>query len=187
MQLIQEADVCRLIELAKLDDPEAFGQLYQLYAGAVYRYLLVNAGEPQEAEDLTIEVFIHLWKSLPSFQDRGVPFIAFLFRIAKNVLIDNRRRFRNAFQVLPLVEHTGASGDDPAQALLARQKTDEILSLLSQLHAEYQQVLVLRFLNEFSIEETAQIMGKSSGAVRVLQHRALASLRKLVGSGRLTQ
>lgn len=171
-----------LLRKAQAGDSEAFGELYEQYAPAVYRYLAAHLSSELDAEDLTGDVFLRAWQSLPKYDERGVPFLAYLLRIARNALVDHYRRGDRAedsfsSQMEPFL----ADGNPgPAEILSARQERQQVVRLLGRLREDYRTVLVLRFLNELSPEETAAAMRRSPGAVRVLQHRALAALRKLL-------
>lgn len=169
-----------LVEMAKAGNVEAFGNLYERYAPAIYRYLYAHLPDRLDAEDLTGEVFLKTWRSLSGYRERGVPFLAFLFRIAHNTLIDHRRRALHTGQhsMADLEEVLSDSNPGPADIIHARLEHQELLQVLSRLQADYQTVLILRFLSELTPEETARVMQRSPGSVRVLQHRALAALRK---------
>jgi RNA polymerase sigma-70 factor (ECF subfamily) len=134
-----------------------------------------------DAEDLTEEVFLKVWQRLAMYRDQGVPFAAFLLRVAHNTLIDHYRSSGRA-TVEPLAEESSLRNErfdlgDQVGAMIQHQ---ELRHFISQLREDYRRVLVARFLSGLSPEETAQAMGKSAGAVRVLQHRALDALRKLL-------
>jgi len=183
----QDEDVTRLIQRAQHGDVEAFGQLYECYAPQVFRFLYSHLDDRLDAEDLTGEVFVRVWKSLPSYQPQGIPFGGFLFRVARNALIDHYRRARRRPVDLALEEECldspvsdDGSVSDPAHAFSTRQDHKQIQQALEQLRLEYRVVLDLRFLAGLSPEEIARVMGKSPGAIRILQHRALAALRKLI-------
>lgn len=177
----------KLVRQAQSGDEAAFGELYDLHAQAVYRFLLGNLGTPQEAEDLTTEVFLRVWKALPDYEESGSPFGAFVFRIARNRLID-RYRFLGRQDPEVSIEETGLEEflPDPDQEIPDLQDYYLLHEALQSVRDDYREVLILRFLNDFSVEEIAEIMDRSAGAVRVLQHRALNAVRKvLVRSGDL--
>ncbi len=168
-----------LIQRAKRGDPHAFGDLYEAHAPAIFRYLFVHLDNSMDAEDLTGEVFLKAWLSLPKYIERGVPFLAFLFRIARNVLVDHYRQ-NSRFEHKPPEVMDGYRAEGTASSVdVVSQRMDHqhILQMLAQLKPDYQSVLTLRFIGELSPEETAQVMNRSVGAIRVLQHRALAALR----------
>jgi len=179
----QQVDDIQLLTIAQRGDAEAFGELYERYAARVFRFIYAHLDNRLDAEDLTEDVFMRVWKSLPSYREQGVPFLAFLFRIARNALIDHYRRSGSAKQEvsledLPLRDRTPG----PVEVVMTSLEHRKLRQTLDRLREDYRTVLVLRFLGELSPEETAQAMGRSSGAVRVLQHRALEALRNLMES-----
>ena len=175
-----------LIKQAQHGDHHAFGDLYEIHAPAIYRYLFAHLDNPMDAEDLTGEVFLKAWQSLPKYIERGVPFLAFLFRIAHNVLVDHYRQNSRQEQKTP-DDMDGYKQDDcaePVDLVGSQMEHQNILKVMSKLSTDYQSVLTLRFISELSPEETAQVMNRSVGAIRVLQHRALGALRKAIdGTG----
>ncbi len=172
-----------LVRKAQDGEVEAFGQLYERHVQSVFRFVFSHIDNSSDAEDLTEEVFIRVWRAIPRYREQGVPFIAFLIRIARNVIIDYYRSSRHENLNLPLedVQIAGSKArlDDH---LIQSQEGSEIRAMLANLKDEYRTVLVLRFINELSPDEIAEVMGKSSGAIRVIQFRALAALRKLMVS-----
>ena len=172
----------QLVEKSQGGDAQAFGRIYERHAPAVFRFLYARMDSRFDAEDLTEEVFLRAWRSLPGYQEKGVPFIAYLFRVARNALIDHYRRSKRINQ-LSLEERVIKDGrPGPGDVALAQIENEEVRQALNRLRDDYRLVLMLRFLGNLSPDETAEVMGKSSGAVRVLQHRALAALRKELGS-----
>ena len=169
-----------LIQKAQRGDPHAFGELYDMHAPVIFRYLFAHLDSRMDAEDLTGEVFLKAWQSLPKYIERGVPFLAFLFRIAHNVLVDHYRQ-NNRLESKSPDEMDGyrVEGNSEAVDVIGNQmEHQQILRVLSRLRPDYQSVLTLRFISELSPEETSQVMKRSVGAIRVLQHRALAALRE---------
>ncbi len=169
-----------LIKRAQRGDQHAFGDLYEIHAPAIYRYLLAHVDNVMDAEDLTCEVFLKAWQSLPKYIERGVPFLAFLFRIARNALVDHYRQSnRLDHKSLDDMDGYKAEGMMELGEMVGNQlEHQQILRILKKLKADYQSVLILRFISELSPEETAQVMKRSVGAIRVLQHRALNALRQ---------
>jgi RNA polymerase sigma-70 factor (ECF subfamily) len=174
-----EDDEHDLLIQAQQGSVEAFGNLYERFAPAVFRFLYSQLDSRQDAEDLTADVFFRVWQALPRYHQRGVPFLAYLFKVARNVRIDHYRRSAiarltnrsNQDDELPL------TGSGPAELMQIRQDHQEIRKVLDSLRSDYRQVLMLRFVEEMDVEETARHMQRSPGAVRVLTHRALAALR----------
>ena len=169
-----------LIRKAQRGDTLAFGELYECHAPAIFRYLFAHLDSQMDAEDLTGEVFLKAWQSLPKYNERGVPFLAFLFRVARNVLVDHYRQSNRLESTAPEdLDGYSQEGDLEAIDLVGSHlEHQRILRVLSRLRPDYQSVLTFRFISELSPEETALVMERSVGAIRVLQHRALTALRQ---------
>jgi RNA polymerase sigma-70 factor (ECF subfamily) len=168
-----------LIRKAQHGDSFAFGELYEYHAPVIFRYLFAHLDSRMDAEDLTGEVFLKAWQSLPKYDERGVPFLAFLFRIARNVLVDHYRQSNRQTSKTP-EELDGYKQDafaEPIDLVGSQMEHQHILRVLSKLRPDYRMVLTLRFISELTPHETALVMERSVGAVRVLQYRALAALR----------
>jgi RNA polymerase sigma-70 factor (ECF subfamily) len=171
----------QLLAAAKNGEVEAFGELYERYARSIFRYLYAHTQDRMEAEDLTEEVFMRVWKTLPGYQERGVPFGAFLYQIARNLKVDYYRRSKFIHEEYDLDgEYSKDPAPDPSTVVHNNLAHQELLRIMGKLREDYRDVLVLRFLSGFSPEETAQLMDRSVGAVRVLQHRALAAMREVL-------
>ena len=171
-----------LIKKAQRGDPHAFGEMYECHAPVIFRYLFAHLDSRMDAEDLTGEVFLKAWQSLPKYNERGVPFLAFLFRVARNVLVDHYRH-SNRQESKPPEELDGYKQEgavEPIDMVAKQIEHQHILQVLGRLRPDYQSVLTLRFFSELSPEETAQVMDRSVGAIRVLQHRALSALRQQI-------
>ena len=169
----------QLIQRAQHGDANAFGDLYEQQLAAIYRYVFYRVGNVAEAEDLTETVFLKAWEALGHYRRREVPFSAWLYRIAHNVIVD---RYRSKRDLVPFDEQTDLhdSADGPEE-WMAEVETAEVLSrAIAQLSPDYQQVLALRFINGLSHAETSRVLGRSEEAVRVLQHRALHALRLII-------
>jgi len=169
-----------LIRKAQRGDTLAFGELYECHAPVIFRYLFAHLDSQMDAEDLTGEVFLKAWQSLPKYNERGVPFLAFLFRVARNVLVDHYRQSNRLESTAPeVMDGYRQEGDLEAIELVgSRLEHQKILQVLSRLRPDYRSVLSFRFISELSPEETALVMERSVGAIRVLQHRALTALRQ---------
>jgi len=177
----QEVDESQLIRSVKAGDAEAFGEIYTRHMNAVFRFFFARLNNRQDAEDLTEETFFRVWRSLPTFEDQGVPFLAYLFLIARNLLIDYYRRFENSKTSAGIEDSVVAeSPADTSEAAIRNIEHKEVRQALDKLKDDYQIVLVSRFLSELSTKEIAQIMGKTPGSIRVLQHRALEALSRLI-------
>jgi len=168
-----------LLERARAYDADALGELYDQYAPLIYAYLYRRVRDAQLAEDLTGEVFVRVLQAIQSEQFWHISFRGWLYRIAHNLLVDHYRK-QPPVPMLALDEQLVAAQGDPDSALAEKLSRQDLLAAISQLTPNQQQVLVLRFGEELAAREVAEVMGKSVGAVEVLQHRALTSLRRIL-------
>lgn len=166
-----------LIKQAVSGSSEAFGVLYVRHMDAIYRYIFFRVNEEAEAEDLTEEVFIRAWEALPNYQQGQFPFTSWLYRIAHNLVIDHHRK-RKADPLPDLELHHSGSKRSNEDNVLERLDSAMLVDALKQLDTEEQQVVILRFIEGLSHREVADAIGKSEGASRIIQHRALAALQK---------
>jgi RNA polymerase sigma-70 factor (ECF subfamily) len=172
-----------LVRRAQQRDEQAFAQLYEEYFDKIYRYVTLKIGDRMEAEDITQQVFLNAIKAISSFKWRGIPFSAWLFRIAHNQVVDFLRR-KSKRATTPLEESLVASNYDSQiydPQLIAEQRLDieRLLVATRKLTPAQQEVISLRFAGELPIAQVAKIMGKSEGAVKALQHSAIVALRKV--------
>jgi len=167
-----------LVERAK-KDPAAFGVLYERYVKKIYHYVYYRTGNHHDAEDLTARTFYRALSNMDGYVNRGVPFSAWLYRIAHN-LVANWHRDRSRRQVIPLDELVLASRrkTDPLQLIEANEEREILLRAIRHLPADRQQLLILKFVEKMSNAEIGQIIGRSEGAIKSLYHRTLVSLRK---------
>jgi len=165
-----------LVLRAQKHDQEAFAQLYEAYFDKIYRYVTFKLGNEMEAEDITQQVFLNTLQSISSFKWKGVPFSAWLFRIAHNQVVDHLRKKRRA--TVPLDESLPASNDNPQQLAEHKLDIERLLSASGRLTEAQREVISLRFSSELPVAEVARVMGKSQGAVKALQHSAILALRR---------
>ena len=166
-----------LVQRAKNNDQEAFAQLYEEHFDKIYRYLALRIGNEMEAEDMTQQVFLNALQSISSFRWKGVPFSAWLYRIAHNQAVDHLRKNKKRSTV-PLDESLASSGDSPHSAAERKMDIEQLLAATRRLTGAQREVISLRFTSELSIAQVAGIMGKSEGAVKALQHSAIVALRR---------
>ncbi len=175
-QTIDEGWVDELVLQAKAGDAPAFGGLYDLFAPRVYRFLLARVHEPADAEDLLQHVFVKAVEALPRYEPRGLPFAAWLFRIARNAVIDFSRAHRRTEPIEAVADRF--DGDlDPATQLEAVADRDRVRAALATLTPEQREVVIYRFFANLSGAEIALVMGKREGSIRALQFRAIGTLR----------
>ena len=179
MTVDDEAVAC-LVVAAKAGDPEAFGSLFDHYHGPVYRYVAARVGRPSDAEDLAQLVFVKALEALPRYEPRGVPFGGWLFKLARNVVIDHIRTHREHVDIDELLERPGQETGPEAQAI-ARDQMDTIAAALAELTDEQRDAIALRFFAGLSAREAAEAMGKQEGTVRGIQFRAIGALRRRLG------
>ena len=167
---------------ASQGDKDAFGELYEHYTERIFNYVYYRTGNVHDAEDLTARVFQRAMNHIHTYTDRGVPFSAWLYRIAHN-LVANWHRDRSRKQEIPLddVPILPARGDHPETTLVRTEKQDALLRLIRRLPSERQNLLILKFVENMSNAEIGQIMGRSEGAVKSLYHRTLLALRDQLG------
>jgi RNA polymerase sigma-70 factor (ECF subfamily) len=166
-----------LVRRAQQRDQEAFAQLYEENFDKIYRYVVLRIGNKTEAEDMTQQVFLNAIKSISSFKWKGVPFSAWLFRIAHNQVVDYLRK--KAKQATTILDQSLASSNLSPE-LVAEQSLDieRLLAATERLTPAQREVISLRFAGELSIAQVAKVMGKREGAVKALQHSAVVALRK---------
>lgn len=171
------ADDAQLVEWAK-DDTAAFGELYTRYIKKIYNYIYYRTGNHHDAEDLTSRVFFRAMAHIQEYTDRGVPFSAWLYRIAHN-LVANWHRDRGRQRVVPLDDHitNGMSFDAPEATTENLQEEESLLQSIRELPPERQQLLILKFVERLSNAEIGAIMNRTEGAIKSLYHRTLLSLR----------
>jgi RNA polymerase sigma-70 factor (ECF subfamily) len=170
-------DVRALVERAKRGDREAFEELYLLHFDRIYSYLQLSVGNKHDAEDLTNQTFVKMIESIDRFEWRN-PISAWLFRIAHNLAMDHfrsRRRWQPEEEPPEPPGSEERSAEDEAFRAIGQQSMFELIENLSE---DQQQVLTLKFAFDFSNAEVGTILGKSEGAVKSLQHRALGSLQR---------
>ena len=172
----------RLVELGQQGDRAALEELYLLHFDRIYSYLHMSLGNRHDAEDLTTQTFLKMLESIGRFKWQSAPFSAWLFRIAHNLAMDHfraNRRWQPEEEVPEPAPPEESSAEAEAMHAIGRQS---MLELIEDLSSEQQQVLALKFVFNFSTGEAATILGKTEGAIKSLQHRALVSLQKQISA-----
>jgi RNA polymerase sigma-70 factor (ECF subfamily) len=174
------AEVRELVDRGRQGDREALEELYLLHFDRIYSYLHMSVGNRHDAEDLTTQTFLKMLEAIGRFEWKAVPFSAWLFRIAHNLAMDH---FRATRRVQPEEEVPEPAGSEEASAEFHAMHSigrASMIDLIAGLSPEQRQVLTLKFVFNFANGDVAEILGKTEGAVKSLQHRALASLQKHV-------
>jgi RNA polymerase sigma-70 factor, ECF subfamily len=175
---VSSQQLTRLVERAQQGNREALEDLYLIHFDRIYSYLHMSVGNRHDAEDLTTQVFVKMLESIGKFRWRSAPFSAWLFRIAHNLAMDHFRankRWQPEEEVPEPDPGEGSAAEEEALQSIGRQS---MLELIEKLSHEQQQVLTLKFVFNFSNAEAATILDKTEGAIKSLQHRALASLQR---------
>jgi RNA polymerase sigma-70 factor (ECF subfamily) len=169
-----------LIRRAQEYDSSAITEIYERYYQGIYNYIYYRVSDDALAEDLAAEVFLKAMEAIESFTFRGIPLSAWLYRIANNLVIDHFRR-QPRQPNMPLEETQVAANENPGEVLEQGLTRQSLQRALSELTDEQQQVVLLKFVDGLSNNEVARVLGKTEGAIKSLQHRALASLGRLLG------
>ncbi len=176
-----------LVDLARNGDREAFGELYERYVEKIYNYVYYRTGNHHDAEDLSERVFTRAMHHIENYTERGVPFQAWLYRIAHN-LVANWHRDRARRKIISLDEFIAASlkADAPDAQAEENEEKARLLTAVRRLPQERQQLLILKFVEHLSNAEIGAIMNRTEGAVKSLYHRTLLALRDELGKGEKT-
>lgn len=175
-----QQDVIR-VQLAQQGSATALVEIYERHYHAIYIYFYCRVGDRQTAEDLTADVFVRVVDKIHTFVPTEKPLLAWLYTIAAHRLVDHYRRHGRANWV-PLSDTVRATEGDPVQQAHSRSTQTDMWQALAHLTDEQRQVIVLRFVEGRSSAEVAMVLGKNEGAIKALQHRALAALRRLLST-----
>jgi RNA polymerase sigma-70 factor, ECF subfamily len=178
---LAETDDQELIAHASSGNREAFGLLYERHKTRVFRHAFFLTGDALLAEDLTAQTFLNALQAIPRYQPRGVPFVAWLLRITCNLTINYKKSLKNGGHA-QLPEGLEAEGPaySPEDSCELKDNGERVWQEVRHLPFEQRQVIVMRFIDDLSYQDIAQILGKSVGAVRVIQFRALTNLRHML-------
>jgi RNA polymerase sigma-70 factor (ECF subfamily) len=177
---MDEETLDRLVAEAQRGNTQAFGRIFDEYAGPIYRFIASRVNHPSDAEDLTQLVFVKALEALPRYEARGIPFGGWLFRLARNAIIDQIRTRRDH---LSLVAATTRESEETGPEAMAdlHSDLDRVAEALAELTDDQREVIELRFFAGLSVAETAEAMGRHDGTIRGLQFRAIAALRRSLG------
>ncbi len=175
-------DEHKLIVEAKGGEAEAFGRLYDYYLPAIYRFILLKVGQREEAEDLTHQVFLKAWQNISDFSVKGFPFSSWLYRIARNLVIDYYRKTKPVVNINideefiseKLIFRPALSEIDDKQNIA------RIMVALKKLQEVERDVIIMRFVEDLSIKEISITINKSEGAIKLIQHRAIKKIKILL-------
>lgn len=172
-------EIEKLVDKAIGGDGDAFGRLYDMHVNRVYRHIYYRVSSNADAEDLTQQVFIKAWQAIGRYKKTASPFLAWLIRISHNLVVDFYRSRKSEtyidFDVIATKPET-----DPEHIVEAEFNQQYMRQAINQLQGDQQQVILMRFIEDFSFPEIAAALGKSEGAIRVIQHRGLAKLKTIL-------
>ncbi len=172
-----EPDETTLIHQAREGSREAFGLLYERHRATIARYVAARIRDASDSEDLTEAIFESAWRAMGRYREQGVPFLAWLYRLAHNRVVDHYRALRPTVTLIPEVHE---SIEDTGAPLDLNIDSADLLKALQSLTGDQRDVIVLRFIQGMSGREVAQAMDKREDAIRALQFRALATLRRIL-------
>jgi RNA polymerase sigma-70 factor (ECF subfamily) len=183
--LSEQKDEIALINAAK-SDPAAFGELYKRYVERIYNYIFYRTGSIKDAEDITGRVFFKAMNHIKSYKHMGLPFSAWLYRIAHNLVAnyhrDNSRRQEISLDYVPRLLHPQFDSQ-PEISVVKSQEVENLLTMIQDLAPNRQALLILKFVDQLSNAEIGKIMRKSEGAIKSLYHRTLIELREKMEPG----
>jgi RNA polymerase sigma-70 factor (ECF subfamily) len=177
---MNDETIDRLVVEAQQGDRQAFASIFDAYHVPVYRFVASRVGNPSDAEDLTQLVFVKALEALPRFAARGVPFGGWLFRLARNTVIDHVRT-RREHSELEAVTERATEDVGPEAVAVTRDDLNAVARALEELTEDQREVIALRFFAGLSAKEAAEAMGRQEGTIRGLQFRAIGALRRSLG------
>ena len=170
----------KLIKQAIGGDSSAFGTLYDRYQAMIYRFILVKVGRREEAEDITHQVFLSAWTNVRKYKHRGHPFSSWLYQIARNQVIDHYRAKKGEISLEKMDPEYFIAPASAQFDLAMKLDIEKVRVAIQELKPDYQDVIIMRFIEDISVKETATILKKSEGAVKLIQHRAINELKKML-------
>jgi RNA polymerase sigma-70 factor (ECF subfamily) len=170
----------KLIKDAIRGSSSSFGTLYDHYQPMIYRFILVKVASREEAEDITHQVFLSAWQNVRTYKHRGHPFSSWLYQIARNQVIDHYRSKKGDVSLEVLDQEIFIAPASVNADLAMKLDIEKVRSAINQLKQDYQDVIIMRFIEDISLKETAAAMDRSEGAIKLIQHRAIKELQKIL-------
>ncbi|MDD4761433.1 MAG: RNA polymerase sigma factor [Candidatus Pacebacteria bacterium] len=169
-----------LIRQACAGKRDSFGKLYDIHQPKIYRFIILKVGNKEESEDITHQVFLSAWQNIKSFRIKEVPFSSWLYKIAKNKIIDYYRSKKPVFSIESVDENTLKSSSFPELLTEKSMELEKIRNAMTKITEEQQDVLIMRFIEDLPIKEVAVTLNKSIGAIKLIQFRAINKLKKIL-------
>lgn len=170
----------KIIENAKNGKRSAFGILYDYYQPKIYRFIYLKVNKKEDAEDLTHQVFLSAWTKIKEYEERGFPFSSWLYKIARNEVIDFYRQRKEQVSIDDIEPMLISSSNDSANKIDLKIQIEKTKKAIQKLKQDYQDIIIMRFVDDLSVKEVAKVLQKSEGAVKIMQHRAIKALRKFL-------
>lgn len=179
----EHAEVWQLVALAQQGDGDAFGQLYDRYVDSVFRFIYYRVNDRALAEDFTSETFLRALRRISTISYQGRDIGAWFVTIARNIVLDHVKSARHRLEITTADSpENNDHAPSPESAVLTTLTNERLMAAVAQLGTEQRECVLLRFIQGFSVSETAAVMGKNDGAIKALQHRAIRKLAELVGN-----
>lgn len=176
-----EENIKNIVLLAKSGDEEAFGQIYEMYFTPIFRYIFLRTKDKFVAENLSQEVFLKSFQAISKFEEKGRPFLAYLFTAARNKVIDHWKKPKDILIEEEKSLENLSVEDNLIESVEKKEESEKILEIIDNLTEEKKEVVILKFFGDLKGKEIAEIMNKSEEAVRQIQSRALKDLKKILG------
>lgn len=170
----------KIIREAQKGKSEHFGLLYDHYSPQIYRFIYIKVSHKQEAEDLTHEVFLSAWKNIENYNYKGLPFSSWLYQIARNRVIDFYRTRKQALSIDQVSENAFSENQDLDQIIDKEASISKVKESIKKLAEDYQNIIILRFIEDLSTSEISKVINKSEGAIRIMQYRAIRKLKEIL-------
>ncbi len=175
----EKKNIKELVRKAKEGFPNAFAEIYDCYFPQIYRFIFLKVNNREEAEDLSQQVFVKAWGSIQNFKEKGFPFSSWLYRIARNLVIDFYRTNKQSVELDEniLVKDSSLDIDNKLFVSFVGKEISKAFGFLTE---EQKEIIILRFVQELSYREIARIMDKNQPALRILQYRAVNKLKNIL-------
>jgi RNA polymerase sigma-70 factor, ECF subfamily len=170
----------KLIKQAQKGQAEPFGLLYDHYCPRIYRFVFLKTSDKEKSEDLTHEVFLSAWQNIGNYNDRGYPFSSWLYQIARNRVIDHYRTRKEITPIDSVDEAVLKVAPAWDNILDRRMELERVKKAIALLNEDQQTIIILRYIEEMTPAEIADVLNKSEGAVRLMQHRSINKLREIL-------
>jgi RNA polymerase sigma-70 factor, ECF subfamily len=170
----------KLVERAKGGDSSAFGLLYDYYLPRIYRFVLIKVGHREVAEDITHLAFLKAWENIDRYSYRGYSFGSWLYRVTRNTVMDHYRSSSPQIYIDDTFIEPESDGPRPGENIDIKFESERIMTAMIKLSALEQDVIIMRFVEDLPTKEVAEAIGKSEGAIKLVQHRAIKKLKELL-------